>query len=147
MIDDAFVIDAVKHSHNLDPSNYTYPRHAKPIAEAVAHGLYLTSPLGSRLPEEYYQRNWGIEDTASTTFLESDVEVDEFRIGPESNVVGKMVRDLHLPRSLLLGGVVREDGSTELIDGSTILKAGETVVVFARPKGIAEIQRVFACGV
>ncbi len=82
MIDDAFVIDAVKHSHNLDPSNYAFPKHAKPIAEAVARGLYLTSPLGSRLPQEYYQRNWSIEDTACTTFLESDVDMAVHQVLP-----------------------------------------------------------------
>lgn len=86
--------------------------------------------------------------TASVaTFLESDVEVDEFIIGADSIAAGRAVRDLHLPRTLLLGGVVREDGSTELVGGDTVLNAGETVVIFARPKAIAEIQRVFACGV
>jgi predicted TIM-barrel fold metal-dependent hydrolase len=82
MIDDAFVIDAIKHSHNLHPSNYAYAEHAAPIAEAVAKGLYLTSPLGTKIPQERYQRDWRIEDTASTTFLESDVDMAVHQVLP-----------------------------------------------------------------
>ena len=82
MIDDAFVIDAIKHSHNLHPSNYAFAKHAKPIAEAVAQGLFSTSPLGTQLPQEYYQRDWRIEDTAHTTFLESDVDMAVHRSCP-----------------------------------------------------------------
>ncbi len=41
------------------------------------------------------------------TFLESDVEVDEFVISPGSPADGAVVRNLHLPRSVLLGAVVR----------------------------------------
>lgn len=79
------------------------------------------------------------------TFLESDVEVDEFIIGPRSAASRMPVRDLHLPRTLLLGGVLHRDGTTELIDGDTRLRAGETVVVFARPSAISDIQEAFAC--
>ena len=82
MIDDAFVIDAIKHSHNLHPSNYAFAKHAKPIAEAVAQGLFSTSPLGTQLPQESYQRDWRIEDTAHTTFLESDVDMAVHQVLP-----------------------------------------------------------------
>ena len=82
MIDDAFVIDAIKHSHNLHPSNYAFAKHAKPIAEAVAQGLFSTSPLGTQVPQNSYQRDWRIEDTAHTTFLESDVDMAVHQVLP-----------------------------------------------------------------
>jgi trk system potassium uptake protein TrkA len=78
------------------------------------------------------------------TFLESDVEVDEFVISPGSPGDGMFVRDLHLPRSVLLGAVVRSDGSSEIVRGNTQLFAGESVVMFARPAALADVRRVFA---
>ena len=77
------------------------------------------------------------------TFLESDVEVDEFVIQAGSPGDGAVVRDLHLPRSVLLGAVVREDGSTEIVRGNTQLHAGESVVLFARPSSLNDVRRVF----
>jgi len=77
------------------------------------------------------------------TFLESDVEVDEFVIAAGSPGDGAVVKDLHLPRSVLLGAVVRLDGSSEIVRGATQLHAGESVVLFARPSALAEVRRVF----
>jgi trk system potassium uptake protein TrkA len=82
--------------------------------------------------------------TASVaTFLESDVEVDEFVICPDCRADGARVADLHLPHTLLLAAVVRNDGSSEIVSGETKLHAGETIVVFARPSGFTEIQQAF----
>ncbi len=84
-------------------------------------------------------------DTAAVaTFLESDVEVDQFVIGEGSPADGAVVRDLRIPRSVLLGAVVRSDGSSEIVRGRTELHAGESVVLFARPSALPEVRRVFA---
>jgi trk system potassium uptake protein TrkA len=77
------------------------------------------------------------------TFLESDVEVNEFVIDEGSPASGSLVRDLHLPTSVLLGAVVRLDGDSEIISGDTDLHAGESVVLFARPSALEEVRRVF----
>ncbi len=77
------------------------------------------------------------------TFLESDVEVDEFVISTGSPADGAVVRDLHLPRSVLLGAVVHASGTSEIVRGDTELRAGESVVLFARPSALAEVRRVF----
>ncbi len=52
--------------------------------------------------------------------------------------------DLHLRRSVLLGAVVRDDDSTEIVRGATRLQAGDSVVLFARPSALREVRRVFA---
>ena len=77
------------------------------------------------------------------TFLESDIEVDEFVIAPGSPGDGATVRHLQLPRAVLLGAVVRADGSNEIVTGATELHAGESVVLFARPSALAEVRRIF----
>ena len=83
----------------------------------------------------------GTESVA--TFLDSDVEVDDLVIAAGSPGDGAIVRDLQLPRSVLLGAVVREDGSREIIRGHTQLHAGEHIVMFARPSALAEMRRLF----
>lgn len=88
------------------------------------------------------QLRGGTESVA--TFLESDVEVDQFVIEPGSPADGAVVTELKIPRTVLLGAVVRHDGTSEIIRGRTELHAGESVVLFARPAALNEIRRVFA---
>jgi trk system potassium uptake protein TrkA len=83
--------------------------------------------------------------TASVaTFLESDVEVNEFEIGPGSEADGILVADIHLPHSVLLGAVTRDDGTVQIVRGRTQLHAGDDVVVFSRPDALAAIRRAFS---
>ena len=83
--------------------------------------------------------------TASVaTFLESDVEVNEFEVGPGSSADGALVADLHLPHSVLLGAVTRPEGSTQIVRGRTVLNAGDSVVVFSRPDALAATRRAFS---
>ena len=83
--------------------------------------------------------------TASVaTFLESDVEVNEFEVDAGSSADGILVADLHLPHSVLLGAVSRPDGSTEIVRGRTVLNAGDSVVVFSRPDSLAATRRAFS---
>jgi trk/ktr system potassium uptake protein len=83
--------------------------------------------------------------TASVaTFLESDVEVNEFRIEPGSSADGSLVADLHLRHSVLLGAVTRPDGTAEIVRGHTLLNAGDNVVVFSRPDALAATRKAFS---
>jgi len=83
--------------------------------------------------------------TASVaTFLESDVEVNEFEIEPGSAADGRLVADIHLPHSILLGAVTRRDGSAEIVRGRTRLDAGDNVVVFSRPDALAATRKAFS---
>ena len=82
--------------------------------------------------------------TASVaTFLESDIEVDEFEIEADSVADGVRVADLHLPHSIVLGAVTREGQSGEIVRGNTTLHAGDNVVVFARPESIPALLKAF----
>jgi trk system potassium uptake protein TrkA len=82
--------------------------------------------------------------TASVaTFLESDVEVDELRIEPGSPADGAVVAELNLPRSIVLGAVIRPGEPGTIIRGRTRLRAGDNVVVFARPDSIPVLRKAF----
>jgi trk system potassium uptake protein TrkA len=83
--------------------------------------------------------------TASVaTFLESDVEVNEFVIEAGSSADGTLVADLHLPHSVLLGAVTRPDRTAQIVRGHTLLAAGDNVVVFSRPDALAVTRRAFS---
>ncbi|MEM9041351.1 MAG: Trk system potassium transporter TrkA [Actinomycetota bacterium] len=83
--------------------------------------------------------------TASVaTFLESDVEVDEFRIEPGAPADGVRVADLHLPHTIVLGAVIRPGEPGNIVRGSTILHAGDNVVVFARPDSVPALLEAFS---
>lgn len=83
--------------------------------------------------------------TASVaTFLESNVEVNEFEIEAGSTADGACVADLHLPHSVLLGAVTRPDGHAQIVRGHTMLDAGDSVVVFSRPDSLVITRKVFS---
>lgn len=83
--------------------------------------------------------------TASVaTFLECDIEVDEFVIDAGSPADGAVVADLHLPHSILLGAVIHPGQPGEIVRGYTVLKAGDNVVVFARPESLGALRKAFS---
>ena len=83
--------------------------------------------------------------TASVaTFLESDVEVDEFEIAVGSEADGGIVSELHLPHSIVLGAVIRPGEKGRIVRGNTVLHAGDNVVVFARPDSITALRKAFS---
>mgnify|MGYP001794502403 CR=1 FL=1 len=82
--------------------------------------------------------------TASVaTFLESDIEVDEFAIEAGSPADGVRVADLHLPHSVVLGAVIRQGQTGEIVRGATTLHGGDNVVVFGRPESVPALMKAF----
>ncbi|WP_394934340.1 Trk system potassium transporter TrkA [uncultured Ilumatobacter sp.] len=77
------------------------------------------------------------------TFLESNIEVDEIEIEVGSVADGAVVSKLHLPHSIVLGAVIRPGEPGRIIRGYTVLKAGDNVVVFARPESLPGLRKVF----
>lgn len=81
--------------------------------------------------------------TAVATFLEGDVEVDEVEIDFGSRADGSLVSELHLPRDLLIGAVIRPGHQAEIVRGGTSLRAGDHIVVFGSSAALAESKSVF----
>ncbi|MCP3988246.1 MAG: Trk system potassium transporter TrkA [Actinomycetia bacterium] len=81
--------------------------------------------------------------TAVNTFLESDSEVDEIEIATGSKADGAVVADLHLPRNILIGALIRPDTSAEIVRGTSVLLAGDHIVVFGRPQAISTAKPIF----
>ncbi len=80
------------------------------------------------------------------TFLESDAEVDEIEVSPGSLADGAVVSELNVPENVLLGAVIRQGGMSEIVRGRTVLAAGDSVVLFARPQSLGDARALFVTG-
>ena len=72
----------------------------------------------------------------------ADAEVAELVVKPKSKVTRADVRDLSLPDSMTIAGLVR-DGVGQLVGGQTRLQAGDHVVVFCLSGSIHKIEKAF----
>jgi trk system potassium uptake protein TrkA len=150
-------VDAVVATTGEDPSNVLA------CAYAAAEGARFTVVVLHRLALLPLVARFGIDASVSprtasanavlryfrgglstVTFLESDTEVDEIEVREGSRAVGVRLADLHLPVDFLVGAIIREGGSTEIARGRTVIKAGDHLVVFARPAALARVRKVFA---
>lgn len=73
MLNGKYVIDAVVHSYNLDPRNHAVPRNAEGITNMI-FGVVAGSGPEYELTWDQYVRDWDVDETASTLFLESDTD-------------------------------------------------------------------------
>ncbi len=73
----------------------------------------------------------------------ADAEVAELIIKDKSRVTRADVKDLNLPRSMTIAGLVR-DGVGQLVRGNTRLQAGDHVVVFCLAGSIHKIEKAFS---
>jgi trk system potassium uptake protein TrkA len=69
--------------------------------------------------------------------------VAELIIKEKSKVTRADVKDLNLPHSMTIAGLVR-DGVGQLVRGNTRLQAGDHVVVFCLAGSIHKIEKAFS---
>jgi predicted TIM-barrel fold metal-dependent hydrolase len=83
VLDDVFVIDAVTHAYNLDPSNYRAGRYAASLSELI-WGLH------SGLSDEEYRvkrredflKDWSVQELAHILFVEGPVDLAVHHVLP-----------------------------------------------------------------
>jgi trk system potassium uptake protein TrkA len=71
-----------------------------------------------------------------------NAELLEFIVRPESEVCGKRIADSGIPRSAIIGGVVR-DGVGKIALGNFQIQAGDRVVVCCLPRSINKVEKLF----
>jgi len=75
-----------------------------------------------------------------STLREELVEAIEFMALDTSNIVGKPLRKISVPKGALVGSIVRED-EVIIPDGETIIQEGDRVIVFALPEAIPKMEK------
>lgn len=83
-------------------------------------------------------------DGTVTTFLESNVEVNELVVAPGSVADGSVISALDLPLGVLIAAVMHPSGEVELASGSTRLGSGDRAVVFSRATDLSSVRERFA---
>jgi len=114
-----------------------------PFASTIGVDV-VVSPLLSALNPILQLARRG-EVVAVRTLRENLVEGIEFVAAAGSGIVGLPLAMLHMPRGSLVGAIVR-DGQVIIPDGSTTVREGDRVVLFARPDLIPRLQRLLAPG-
>ncbi|MBT8198279.1 MAG: Trk system potassium transporter TrkA [Acidimicrobiia bacterium] len=76
------------------------------------------------------------------TFQDSDAEAIELQVGPGSKAAGQSLAGLHLPKTAIVGGVLRGSDVT-VPHGDTVLMAGDRVIIVALPAAITEVEELF----
>lgn len=69
-------------------------------------------------------------------------EVFEVIASNKCKVIDKPIHQLNLPDGSVLGGILR-DGNVEIAVGSSIIRKGDRVIVFALPKAINKVVKLF----
>jgi trk system potassium uptake protein TrkA len=74
---------------------------------------------------------------------EDKAEALELVADPGSKVVGKELSKIKLPRNCLIGAIERE-GAMLIPSGDSMIRAGETVIVFALTSAIEKVEKLFS---
>ncbi|TXB61752.1 Trk system potassium transporter TrkA [Phaeodactylibacter luteus] len=79
---------------------------------------------------------------AITSLHGVDAEVIEYLVHKENQLTRKPLKELHFPKTALIGGVIR--GEEALIpDGEFQLQLNDKVIVFALPEAIERLEKLF----
>ena len=77
------------------------------------------------------------------TFQDSDAEAIELQATATSESVGRTLTEIGLPRSTIVGGIVR--GRKAFVPhGDTVIEAGDTLIVIALPDAIPFVEKLFS---
>ena len=89
-----------------------------------------------------YQMMLKADVTSIKSLTVANADVAEFVVGEDSRIARKPVKDLDLPPTVTLGGLVR-DGKGLLINGMTQIRPGDTVVAFCLDNAIKRLEKYF----
>lgn len=114
-----------------------------PFAASIGVDVVLSPLLAALNPITQVARQGQV--IAVRTLRENLVEGIEFVAAEESGIVGLPLALLHLPHGSMVGALVRE---REVIipRGSTVIEAGDQVVLFTRPSLVPRLQRLLTPG-
>ena len=77
------------------------------------------------------------------TFREEEAEAIELIADASSRYVGRALRELHLPRGVIVGAIVRPYGEVIIPRGNAIITAGDRVVFFSAESCVAQLESDF----
>ena len=89
-----------------------------------------------------YQMMLKADITTMKNLVVANADVAEFHVHQGAKITKKAVKDLDLPSTVTLGGLVR-NGRGQLINGQTIIEPEDTVVAFCLENEVKRLERYF----
>lgn len=89
-----------------------------------------------------YQMMLKADITTMKTLTVANADVAEFAVKEGARITRHPIKDLDLPSTVTLGGLVR-DGRGTLINGNTVIQPGDTVVAFCLENSVKRLERLF----
>jgi len=77
-----------------------------------------------------------------TTFQDTAAEAIEMEVGSASDAAGRTLKDIHLPRSAIVGGIIR-DGEGFIPHGDTVIEPDDDLILVTLPDAISAVEKVF----
>lgn len=70
-----------------------------------------------------------------------EAEVSEIKLAEDSAVIGKNMQEINLPKGMLIGGIIRENGTAIVPRGKSKFEKGDTLVVFCKNENKRELMQ------
>lgn len=109
-------------------------------AEALNIGTVINKKLLAS--SKIFQLLLDVDESSSKFMALADAEVAELEVRAGSKITRAPVMDLKLSHDMTLAGLIR-DGKGMLIDGRTVIQAGDHVVVFCLAGSLHRIEKLF----
>ncbi len=81
-----------------------------------------------------------------TTFREEEAEAIELLATPGSKFLGKKLRDVHLPRGVIVGAIVRPSGEVIVPRGDAVIQEEDRVIFFCLEQLVPQLESAFFAG-
>ncbi len=72
-----------------------------------------------------------------------DAEILEVEAGRRARITNKPLKELSVPRGVLVGSIVHQNGGVEIATGDSHIVPGDRIILFVLPDQLAEIERYF----
>jgi trk system potassium uptake protein TrkA len=83
------------------------------------------------------------DDVSNLTMIEEGkLSIFQVEVAPDSEAAGKEIKEIDLPISIVLGGIVR-NGDISIPRGGSKIQAGDKIVIISLPEEQAEAIKVF----
>ena len=111
-----------------------------PLAERLDIGAVINKKLITASHIYQYLLDADVSNVKCLTFANADVA--ELVARPDAKITRRKVKDLHLPKDMTLGGLIR-NGEPMMIKGETQIQASDLVVVFCLDNAIRKLEEYF----
>ncbi|MBT3301206.1 MAG: Trk system potassium transporter TrkA [Bacteroidetes bacterium] len=110
----------------------------------LSQNIGVDTIINKKLIAASYIHQFTLDAEITSSKCLNGVEADVFELiaKPNSRITKKKIKNLHFPKGVIIGGLVRENESF-IVTGDTQVEVDDHVVVFALPALINQIERFF----